>query len=172
VRRLANHGMQVRYRHDEVGINSRLDTLQAAVLRVKLRHLDRYCAARIAAADRYDALFAGMPGVRTPYRDPRATHVFHQYTLRLLGIDRDALVRHLADRGIPTGVYYPIPGHRQPAFAGFHFDPSQFPISEALSREVLSLPMHTELTADMQQYIADAVAAFLVPASLPNPLPA
>ena len=172
IRRLANHGMQVRYRHDEVGINSRLDTLQAAILRVKLRHLDSYCAARIAAADRYDALFAGMPGIRTPYRDPRATHVFHQYTLRLSGVDRDALVRHLAERGIPTGVYYPIPGHRQPAFAHFGYDPAQFPVSEALSREVISLPMHTELTAESQRYIAEAVAAFLVPASLPNPLPA
>jgi dTDP-4-amino-4,6-dideoxygalactose transaminase len=172
VRRLANHGMQVRYRHDEVGINSRLDTLQAAILRVKLRHLDRYCAARVAAADRYDALFAGMPGIRTPYRDPRATHVFHQYTLRVAGLDRDALVRHLADHGIPTGVYYPIPGHRQPAFAHFGYDAAQFPVSEALSRDVLSLPMHTELKAESQHYIAEAVSAFLVPSSLSNPLPA
>ena len=172
VRRLANHGMQVRYRHDEVGINSRLDTLQAAILRVKLRHLDRYCAARVAAADRYDALFAGMPGIRTPYRDPRATHVFHQYTLRVAGLDRDALVRHLTDHGIPTGVYYPIPGHRQPAFAHFGYDAAQFPVSDALSRDVLSLPMHTELTAESQHFIAEAVSAFLVPSSLSNPLPA
>jgi len=154
VRRLANHGMQVRYRHEEVGINSRLDTLQAALLRVKLRHLDSYCAARIAAADAYDAHFAGHPHILTPYRDPRATHVFHQYTLRIPGIDRDALVKELASAGIPTGVYYPIPGHRQPAFARYGYDPADFPVSEMLSREVISLPMHTELTPEAIAFIA------------------
>ena len=158
-RSIANHGMEKRYYHDRVGINSRLDTLQAAILRVKLRHLDGYIAARQAAAHRYDALLAGMPGIAVPARDARATHVFHQYTVTVEGADRDRMVQLLAEAGIPTGVYYPVPGHAQVAFAGFGFDPNAFPVSERLAQQVLSLPMHTELTDIQQQYIVERLGA-------------
>jgi dTDP-4-amino-4,6-dideoxygalactose transaminase len=160
---LANHGMKKRYHHEAIGINSRLDTMQAALLRVKLPHLDRWNAARRAAADRYDELFADVPGVRTPYRDPRATHVFHQYTLRLdERLDRDACVAALAAAGIPSGVYYPVPGHRQAAFAQWDLASVDQTQSDRLARTVLSLPMHPELTASEQTYISDQVRTFVL----------
>lgn len=158
-RSIANHGMEKRYHHDRVGINSRLDTLQAAILRVKLRHLDAYIAARQAAADRYDALLRDVEGVNIPYRDPRATHVFHQYTLVLEGVDRDAVVRHLAEAGVPTGVYYPVPGHAQRAFSAFGYAVDGFAVSDFLAQNVLSLPMHTELNQIEQQYIVERLHA-------------
>jgi dTDP-4-amino-4,6-dideoxygalactose transaminase len=160
---LANHGMKKRYHHEAIGINSRLDTMQAALLRVKLPHLDRWNAARRAAADRYDELFADVPGVRTPYRDPRATHVFHQYTLRLdERFDRDACVAALAAAGVPSGVYYPVPGHRQAAFAQWDLASVDQTQSDRLARTVLSLPMHPELTASEQTYISDQVRTFVL----------
>lgn len=160
---LANHGMKKRYHHEAIGINSRLDTMQAALLRVKLPHLDRWNAARQAAADRYDELFADVPGVRTPYRDPRATHVFHQYTLRLdERLDRDACVAALAAAGVPSGVYYPVPGHRQAAFAQWDLASVDQTQSDRLARTVLSLPMHPELTASEQTYISDQVRTFVL----------
>jgi UDP-2-acetamido-2-deoxy-ribo-hexuluronate aminotransferase len=158
-RSIANHGMEKRYYHERVGINSRLDTLQAAMLRVKLRHLDSYIASRQAAADRYDALLGGTPGVTVPFRDPRATHVFHQYTVLLADTDRDRVVELLAAEGIPTGVYYPVPGHAQEAFAGFGYEAHHYPVSSDLARKVLSLPMHTELTETQQQHIAARLIA-------------
>lgn len=158
-RSIANHGMEKRYHHDRVGINSRLDTMQAAILRVKLRHLDAYITARQAAADRYDALLADVDGVRVPFRDPRATHVFHQYTLVLEGVDRDAVVRHLAEAGVPTGVYYPVPGHAQRAFSAFGYAADGFAVSDFLAQKVLSLPMHTELNHSQQQYIVERLHA-------------
>jgi len=163
-RSIANHGMEQRYHHDRVGINSRLDTLQAAVLRVKLRHLNAYIAARQAAAKRYDALLADAPGITVPFRDQRATHVFHQYTLVLEGTDRDAVVKLLAADGIPTGVYYPVPGHAQAAFTGFNYDATAFPVSDFLAQNVLSLPMHTELTELEQQHIVERLKAACVAA--------
>ncbi len=161
IRMVANHGQKVKYRHDVVGCNSRLDTLQAAVLRVKLRHLDGYAAARQAAADRYDAGLAGVPGIQTPVRRPESTHVFHQYTLRVANGRRDALAEHLKDLGIPTMIYYPLPLHRQLAYRSERYPDGCFPVAEQLCAEVLSLPMHTELSADTQERIIQAIKSFL-----------
>ncbi|MGA1398131.1 MAG: DegT/DnrJ/EryC1/StrS family aminotransferase, partial [Schleiferiaceae bacterium] len=148
-------------RHDVVGCNSRLDTLQAAVLRVKLRHLDGYAAARQAAADRYDAGLAGVPGIQTPVRRPESTHVFHQYTLRVAHGRRAALAEHLKAQGIPTMIYYPLPLHRQLAYRSERYPDGCFPVAEQLCAEVLSLPMHTELRADTQELIIQAIKSFL-----------
>ncbi len=160
LRIVANHGMARRYYHDEIGINSRLDAMQAAVLRVKLPRLDGYNAARRAAADRYDAAFAEMPQLVTPARSPFSTHVFHQYTLRLTEGDRDALVAHLQAQDIPCMVYYPVPMHHQQAFAAFVPEGFSLPVTEQLCRQVFSLPMHSELTAVMQERIIDGVKSF------------
>ncbi|ARA94839.1 transcriptional regulator [Rhodothermaceae bacterium RA] len=158
MRMIANHGGRRKYFNEIVGVNSRLDTLQAAILGVKLRHLDAYNEARRAAADRYDALFADEPGVVTPVRAAYGTHVFHQYTLRIRDGRRDAVQAHLKARGIPHAIYYPVPLHRLPVFAAEgrarHGDLRE---TERAAAEVLSLPMHTELTADQQERIAAAV---------------
>ena len=158
---IANHGMAKRYHHDVIGLNSRLDTLQAAVLRIKLRHLDSYCEARQAAAARYDAQLSDVPSVTIPFRDVRSSHVFHQYTLQVPAEKRDGLVAYLAAQDIPSGVYYPIPGHRQSAFRQFAYDTADFPISEQLSKTVISLPMHTELLEEQQSRICDALIKFV-----------
>ncbi len=113
LRMIANHGQSKRYYHDVVGCNSRLDTIQAAILDIKLKHLDEYAAARRKAADHYDKAFAGNPKIRTPFRAPYTNHVFHQYTVILEGVDRDGLNKFLAERNIPSMIYYPVPGHRQ-----------------------------------------------------------
>lgn len=157
---VANHGSRRKYYNEVVGVNSRLDTLQAAILRVKLRHLDAYAAARRAAADYYDALFAGCDAVTTPYRDPNGYHVFHQYTLRIAPeVGRDGLAEHLKAESIPHAVYYPVPLHRLPVFADApHID---LPETERACAEVISLPMHTELTSGQQECIAEAVLAFV-----------
>jgi UDP-2-acetamido-2-deoxy-ribo-hexuluronate aminotransferase len=156
---VANHGMGMRYYHDRVGVNSRLDAMQAAVLRVKLRHLPACTERRQAAADRYDALLASIDGAKAPYRDQRTTHVFHQYTLTLeSGIDRDQVVQEMREAGIPTGVYYPVPGHKQQAFAELGYNSDEFKVSDQLSACVLSLPMHTELTHAQQAYIVETLA--------------
>lgn len=169
VRMIANHGSRKKYYNEVVGVNSRLDTLQAAVLAVKLRHLDRYTAARQAAADRYDALLADLPGLTLPYRASYGTHVFHQYTVRVapeVAGGRDGLQAHLRARGIPSMVYYPVPLHRLPVFAEqagpVHDDLAH---TEQAAAEVLSLPMHTELTDEQLAYIADAVRAYVQPAA-------
>ncbi len=167
LRQIANHGMAKRYHHDVVGINSRLDGMQAAILRVKLNHLDAYCASRAEAAQRYDTMLSDVPLVKTPFRDPRSSHVFHQYTLQVAPEIRDALVQHLSDEGIPTGVYYPIPGHRQKAFAHCRYNPTDFPISEALSKSVISLPMHTELTESEQYRVSSTLVKFVMQVNLP-----
>ena len=161
IRMVANHGQKVKYRHDVVGCNSRLDTLQAAVLRVKLRHLDGYAAARQKAADFYDAGLAGVPGIQTPVRRPESTHVFHQYTLRVAHGRRDALAEHLKVLGIPTMIYYPLPLHRQLAYRSERYPDRCFPVAEQLCAEVLSLPMHTELSPDTQDLIIQAIKSFL-----------
>lgn len=156
---IANHGAQQKYYNEVVGINSRLDALQAAVLRVKLRRLDAYNDARRAAADRYDALFAGADDLVTPYRAEYGTHVFHQYTLRVQNGRRDGLATYLKNRHIPHAVYYPVPLHRLPVFAGSsrHGDLTE---TNRAAAEVISLPMHTELTAEQQAYITSAVLDF------------
>ena len=160
IRMIANHGQRVKYRHDIIGCNSRLDALQAAVLDVKLRHLDEFNAARRAAARNYTAALGGIDGILCPKEAPCGTHVYHQYTLRVLDGQRDALKAFLAARGIPSMVYYPLPLHRQGAFQGICRLGSDLAVSERLADEVLSLPMHTELTTDQQEYITDTIKDF------------
>ena len=160
IRMIANHGQKVKYRHDVVGCNSRLDTLQAAILRVKLRHLDEYAAARQRAAARYDAGLAGLEGIQTPVRRPESTHVYHQYTLRIAGGLRDALAEHLKADGIPTMIYYPLPLHRQLAYQSKRYSDQSFPVADQLCAEVLSLPMHTELTTQTQELIIQSIQTF------------
>jgi UDP-2-acetamido-2-deoxy-ribo-hexuluronate aminotransferase len=156
-RQIANHGMSKQYHHDVVGINSRLDGLQAAILRVKLQHLPDYITARQQAAKRYDAMLHNLPGVTIPIRVANSTHVFHQYTLRILGGRRDAVRAYLQSKGIPSGIYYPIPGHAQKAFETFGYNPAFFGESLQAAAEVLSLPMHTELNEEQQTFICEAI---------------
>ncbi len=160
LRRVCNHGSEVRYHHEVVGVNSRLDSLQAAVLRIKLRHLDGYAEARRRAAAAYDAAFAGLSGLAVPARSPFSTHVFHQYTLRVAGGRRDALRKHLEDRGVPCMVYYPIPCHLQNAYKHARCGPGSLPVTEALAGEVLSLPMSTELDDEQLAHITTSVSSF------------
>ena len=157
MRAIANHGMVIRYHHDTIGINSRLDSIQAAVLDAKLPHLDRYIAERQRAATYYDQAFASHPNILIPIRDQHSTHVFHQYTLRLVDVDRNALRNALAQVGIPAMVYYPIPLHMQKAYQDSRYQMGDFPIAEKLSKCVLSLPMHTELDDEQLEYITTHV---------------
>lgn len=158
LRSIANHGMTVRYYHDRVGVNSRLDSIQAAVLEVKLKHLNSYNAARAMAAEFYDKAFAGMENdLIIPIRNLQSSHVFHQYTLILKNVDRNALQAWLAVRGIPSMVYYPVPLHLQKAYASDRYRSGDFPVAEMLSENVLSLPMHTELDGEQLEYIAGHV---------------
>lgn len=158
---IANHGQSKRYYHDVVGCNSRLDAIQAAVLNVKLPLLDKYIEARRKAADFYDEAFASSDKITTPFRADNCTHVFHQYTLILHDVDRDALSRFLAENDIPSMIYYPVPGHRQKmfeAFGGANFDLKK---TDWLTHRVLSLPIHTELEEEQQRYIVDKVLEFV-----------
>jgi dTDP-4-amino-4,6-dideoxygalactose transaminase len=157
IRMVANHGMRVRYHHDLIGVNSRLDTIQAAILNIKLKRLDHYIASRQRAADYYDKAFANCSKLVIPYRDPKSTHVFHQYTLITKGINRDELQRHLQEKGIPSMVYYPVPMHMQKAYEDDRYKAGDFPVTEMLSVSVISLPMHTELTEEQLQCIVSAV---------------
>ena len=154
---IANHGCVVRYHHDFIGVNSRLDTIQAAVLDAKLPHLKEYIANRQAAAAYYDKAFAENEHILTPGRQAGSTHVFHQYTLRLVGVNRDELKNHLQEKGIPAMVYYPVPLHMQKAYQDPRYKEGDFPIAERLSACVLSLPMHTELDEEQLAYITSAV---------------
>lgn len=158
MRAIANHGMVVRYHHDRVGVNSRLDAIQAAVLDAKLPHLDEYIAARKRAAAYYDKALAGNPHVLTPARQAHSTHVYHQYTLRLVGVDRDKVREALAEREIPSMVYYPVPLHLQKAYQDPRYKAGDFPVAERLAGCVLSLPMHTELSDEQLSAIVSAVA--------------
>ena len=155
---IANHGMVVRYHHDRVGVNSRLDAIQAAVLDAKLPHLNEYIAARQRAAAYYDKAFAGNPHVLTPGHQAHSTHVYHQYTLRLVGVDRDKVREALAEREIPSMVYYPVPLHLQKAYQDPRYKKGDFPVAERLAGCVLSLPMHTELDDEQLLSITTAVA--------------
>ncbi len=157
MRAVANHGMVVRYYHDTIGVNSRLDTIQAVVLDAKLPHLDEYTAARQAAAARYNEGFADNPHLLTPVCAPYTTHVFHQYTLRLVDVDRDALRNGLAEAGIPAMIYYPVPLHLQKAYQDERYQPGDFPVAEKLVACVLSLPMHTCLDDEQLDYIITTV---------------
>ena len=161
LRQLANHGQSQKYHHQRIGLNSRLDTLQAALLRVKLTRLSHNTAARQAVAARYDAALAGVPGLLIPARDPRSSHVFHQYTVQLAEPGRrDDLQNHLRRLGVPTMLYYPLPVHAQPAYAYLNYQEGQFPVAEQLCGAVLSLPIHPLLTAAQQEYIIGSVGAF------------
>ena len=157
---LTNHGMKVRYHHDMIGVNSRLDTIQAAILRVKLPHLDEYNLARLAAAKKYNAALSDIDGLETPVTAAFTTHIFHQYTLKVKNGQRDALKKHLDEHGIPNMVYYPIPLHRQKAFEPYVAENDSFPVSETICGEVLSLPMHTELDDEQIERITSAVRSF------------
>ncbi len=161
LRMVANHGQKVRYYHEMVGCNSRLDTLQAAILKIKLRELDEYINRRRAAADYYDNGFAGHDKITTPFRAGFSRHVFHQYTLKLEGVDRDALVAYLADKKIPSMIYYPVPAHRQNMFAHLGGTLFDLPTTDWLTERVVSLPIHTELDADQQDFIIEQVLAFV-----------
>ena len=160
LRMIANHGQREKYHHAIIGCNSRLDAIQAAILDVKLRHLDEYTAARRAAADYYDTHLNGLPGLTIPTRLASSTHVFHQYTLRVGGGLRDALRTHLAAHGIPSMVYYPLPLQQQEAFRSISRTVGDLAVATTLASEVLSLPMHTELTPAMQDRVIDAIHDF------------
>ena len=157
MRAIANHGMVVRYYHDSVGVNSRLDSIQAAVLNAKLPHLNEYIAARQAAAEYYDTAFANHPNILTPTRSTHSTHVFHQYTLRLVDVDREMLRNRLAEADIPAMIYYPVPLHLQKAYQDARYQAGEFPVAERLAACVLSLPMHTELDEEQLAYITTHV---------------
>ena len=160
LRMIANHGQKVRYYHDVIGVNSRLDTMQAAVLDIKLKHLNRYAESRRSVADYYDNALSGIEGLMTPNRISDGTHVFHQYTLRVLNGKRDGLRSYLEERGVPSMIYYPLPLHFQKAFENQRYPKGSMPISERLSAEVLSLPIHTEMTSAELEFIVDNVKSF------------
>ena len=169
IRGIVNHGMYKRYHHDVVGVNSRLDSIQAAVLDAKLPHLDSYNKARQNTARKYNLAFKDHPNIITPKAgngcvtlcDNCDCHVFHQYTLKLKNVDRDGLVDHLNAKGIPCGVYYPIPLHNQKAYQDDRYDDKDFQITNQLSNEVISLPMHTELDDEQIEFITSSVLAYL-----------
>ena len=155
IRMIAHHGQSVQYVHDVLGVNSRLDTIQAAVLKVKLKELDTYAKARNAAATYYDKAFANHANIQIPTRVKNSTHMFHQYTIKLCGVDRKKLREQLAERGIPAMIYYPIPLHQQNAYKSDRYNAGDFPVTEMLCQCVLSLPMHTELDEETLKYITD-----------------
>ncbi|WP_419213723.1 DegT/DnrJ/EryC1/StrS family aminotransferase [Maribacter sp. X9] len=169
IRGIVNHGMYERYHHDVVGVNSRLDSIQAAVLRAKLPKLDGYCEARRNAARAYSKAFEGQEYIITPKTvneceeicDVCDCHVFHQYTLKITNGKRDALVKHLNENGIPCGVYYPIPLHKQKAYLDDRYNEEDFPVTNALVKEVISLPMHTELDDEQINHITNMVIGFV-----------
>lgn len=161
LRQLANHGQRQKYHHQHIGLNSRLDTLQAALLRVKLRQLPAATAARQAVAARYDAALADIPDIIIPARDPHSSHVFHQYTIRVAGNGRRDALRHFLKKcGVPTMIYYPLPVHAQPAYAYLGYQGGQFPVAEQLCGAVLSLPIHPLLTVEQQQYIIACLRSY------------
>jgi UDP-2-acetamido-2-deoxy-ribo-hexuluronate aminotransferase len=160
IRKIANHGQSVQYYHDEIGVNSRLDSIQAAILRIKLRHLDDYIKARHQAAAYYDQEFGNNPTLILPGREKNSTHVFHQYTLRARGFNRSELKQKLSEQGIPCMIYYPVPLHMQKAYLDARYTSGHFPVTEQLCENVFSLPMHTELTTDQLERITTAVKQF------------
>lgn len=161
LRVIANHGMTVRYYHDYIGVNSRLDSIQAAILNVKLAHLDEYNDARRNAADYYDNAFANNPRLKTPVRASHSNHVFHQYTLVTSGIDRNALTEHMAQHQVPAMIYYPVPLHMQKAYVDPRYKEGDFPVTEHLCQTVVSLPMHTELDEEQLAFITTTLLDFV-----------
>ena len=161
LRMIASHGQSKRYYHDVVGCNSRLDAIQAAILDIKLKHLEEYIEARRKAADYYDAAFAGNKMINTPFRAGNNKHVFHQYTLILDGVDRDGLNQYLADNGVPSMIYYPVPAHKQKMFDAFGGSEYELPTTDWLTERVISLPIHTELDNEQQDLIVSKVLDFI-----------
>jgi UDP-2-acetamido-2-deoxy-ribo-hexuluronate aminotransferase len=160
LRMIANHGQVKKYVHKDIGVNSRLDTLQAAILRIKLRHLDNYSAARNAAATKYDELLAGIDGLITPFRQSNSTHVFHQYTMKIAGGKRDSLKKHLEQAGIPSMIYYPVPLNEQEAYQAIGRVVGDLKVTNDLCDSVLSIPMHTELKDEQIKFITDTIITF------------
>ncbi|MGE7773612.1 DegT/DnrJ/EryC1/StrS family aminotransferase [Chitinophaga sp. NPDC101104] len=157
IQMIANHGQVKKYVHKYIGVNSRLDSIQAAVLNIKLSHLDEYANARLQAANYYDEALAGIPQLKTPIRDPKSTHVFHQYTLQIAEGHRDSLKKHLEQQGIPAMIYYPVPLNEQEAFQAIGKVSGSLAVTHKLCASVLSLPMHTELDKPQQEYIVEAI---------------
>jgi dTDP-4-amino-4,6-dideoxygalactose transaminase len=160
LRMIANHGQVKKYVHKFIGVNSRLDTLQAAILRIKLRHLDSYSSSRLAAAKKYDGLLNGIEGLVIPKRQSNSTHVFHQYTLKVTGGKRDELKKHLEHAGIPAMIYYPIPLNEQEAYQSIGRTEGILSVTQDLCASVLSIPMHTELNDEQIKFITDTIIAF------------
>jgi len=158
---IANHGQSRRYHHEVIGCNSRLDTIQAAILDIKLKHLDEYAAARRAAADFYDQALGGNSRITVPYRAAWSHHVFHQYTLVLEGADRDALSQYLSEKQIPSMIYYPVPGHKQKMFEQFGTASQVMPVTDWLTSRVISLPIHTEMDREQLDYITKHILEFV-----------
>jgi dTDP-4-amino-4,6-dideoxygalactose transaminase len=160
-RMIVNHGQSVQYHYEILGVNSRLDSIQAAILKVKLKYLDKYAAARNKAASYYDEAFSGNAKIKTPVRAKNSTHVFHQYTLTLKGIDRDKLKEHLASKEVPSMIYYPVPLHSQKAYRNSVNEGKKYPVTDQLCASVISLPMHTELDEETLKYITNSVLEFI-----------
>jgi dTDP-4-amino-4,6-dideoxygalactose transaminase len=161
LRMIANHGQKERYYHEMVGCNSRLDSLQAAILDVKLKHLDEYIKARIKAAAFYNSAFAGNEKITVPYTADYTNHVYHQYTILLKDADRNGLNKYLAEQKIPSMIYYPVPSHKQKMFSAFAGSNYKLPVTDCLTERVISLPMHTELDEEQLQYVTDHVLNFV-----------
>ena len=169
IRGIVNHGMYTRYYHDVVGVNSRLDSIQAAILNIKLTHLDAYCDARRKAANYYNNAFNNHPNIVTPTPKNCGTsicatcdcHVYHQYTLQIINADRNALHQHLLDNNIPNAIYYPVPLHSQKAYADSRYNEDDFKVTNELIETVVSLPMHTEFEEDQQEFITQTILNFL-----------
>jgi dTDP-4-amino-4,6-dideoxygalactose transaminase len=165
MRMIANHGQSRQYYHDLVGCNSRLDSIQAAILDIKLKHLDKYVAARRTVADFYDKALSSHPGIKTPFRAAYSNHAFHQYTLILQGTEqpsayRDGLKQFLADRNIPSMIYYPVPGHKQKMFEQFNTASQVMPVTDWLTERVISLPIHTEMDDEQLKFITDSILEY------------
>ncbi len=161
LRMVANHGQKVKYQHDVVGCNSRLDAIQAGILNVKLPKLDEYIAARIKVADFYDRVLGASDKIETPHRDGKSKHVFHQYTVQLKGVDRDALQDYLASKEIPSMIYYPTPAHKQGMFKSFNLGDLDLPVTDELTKNVISFPIHTEMTEEQQTFICSEILNFV-----------
>ena len=161
MRMVANHGQSKQYYHDVVGCNSRLDSIQAAILDIKLKHLDEYVAARRIVADFYDKALANHPKIKTPYRAAYSNHAFHQYTLILEGADRNGLKQFLADNNIPAMIYYPVPGHKQKMFEHFNTASQVMPVTDWLTERVISIPIHTEMDEEQLTFITTKILEFV-----------
>ncbi len=160
IRMIANHGQRTKYHHEVIGVNSRLDTLQAAVLNVKLKYLDEFVQKRNEVASFYDREFSEIKSIETPFREPNSSHGFHQYTLKVPDTIRDDFRNYLADNGVPSMIYYPVPLHLQKAYYNSEVGEGSFPVTERLSKTVISLPVHTEMTADQLEFISKTIKSY------------